>query len=570
VDLSAPERIEVSNASTDKAGVLLYNGKPYAVGLLWLTAAQEETAKVLLKQRIKKTGADFYALRTHISQQQGFGWLRKGHRRGMQAAAAVIADQLVGEWHGVFEADNGWWYVQVRSDTLVPNGDRFFTSEEDAYQLFQQEAQLNVWPHSYAPEKWSLTGSTVRELKLANMLDDLATAPLVPTNITSMFGSLFVRNLALVGFIASIVIMMAVIGFTVYSGMQEEITPMPRVPARAASNALIAPKAMANESVSPLQLIKQCGNKLSELYQPLPGWKPQVFSCNPTTASMTWQQNTGTLGDAKDVGFLSWPATVKISFTNRILTALLPVGNLPKLAPSELPTQEDALLYLEQNLQPLGALQVKPVTPPTPPAPVSTDPSIPAPPPPPPPLPYLEISLTSGFGPDRVAPLLTGAGLELLKFEWNMPQSAWQYTLKWTYQRPAPATTNVVAPAANASATPTATPTPTAVPATTAPAGNTGATPATPLMDTPVVSNATNTNEAALGAAPPPVAANGVTPAKQPMANPVTGATLANPIPKDISSKVDEMNTDQTMPAAAPSLPAAAFPSSPSPEGAKP
>ncbi len=569
MDLSAPERLETSNATSDKAGVLLYNGKPYAVGLLWLTAAQEETAKSLLKQRVKKTGADFYALRTHISQQQGFGWLRKGHRRGMQAAAAVIADQLVGEWHGVFEADNGWWYVQVRSDTLVPNGDRFFTSEEEAYHLYQQEAQLNVWPHSYAPEKWSLTGSGVRELKLANMLDELSTTPLVPTNITSMFGSMFVRNLALAGFVASIVIILAVIVFTVLGSMEEEITPMPRS-AATINAALVAPKAMGNESVSPQMLIKQCGNRLSDLYQALPGWKPQVFTCNITNASMTWQQNTGTLGVAKEIGLRNWPRDVKITFNNRILTGSVGVGNLPKLEPSELPTQEDALLYLEQNLQPLGTLQVKPVTPVPPPPPVQTDPTIPPPPPPPPPLPYLEISLISGFGPDRVALLLTGSGLELIQFEWNMPQAAWKYTLKWTYQRPVPARVVPATPAGGAAASP-ATTVPAAASSTITPitpaANNAG--PAT-LNDTPIAPQASSANPAnPLGDAPPPAAANTdkVTPVKQPMANPVTGATLAQPIPQDISSKMDEMNTDQTLPPAAGS---SAFPPMQSTEGTKP
>src|SRR5690606_25551434 len=127
-----------------------------------------ESTKKLLNERIQKTKADFYCHRMHVAQQQGFGWLDKGHRRGMPVAAAMVADQLVGEWHGVFEADNGWWYVQVRSDTITPNGDRFFVSEEDAFHVFQEEAQKNIWPHSYAPEHWRLTDGHTRELSLRN------------------------------------------------------------------------------------------------------------------------------------------------------------------------------------------------------------------------------------------------------------------------------------------------------------------------------------------------------------------------------------------------------------------
>ncbi|MDB5477835.1 MAG: pilin accessory family protein, partial [Alphaproteobacteria bacterium] len=119
-DLAAPtpkRRLSDQMPGTaSAAGVMQFNGKSYAVGLLWFTV-QEDSNKKLLAKRIEKTRADFTCLRQHISQQQGFGWLEKGHRRGMPAAAAMIADQLVGEWHGVFEAENGWWYVQVRSDT---------------------------------------------------------------------------------------------------------------------------------------------------------------------------------------------------------------------------------------------------------------------------------------------------------------------------------------------------------------------------------------------------------------------------------------------------------------------
>jgi hypothetical protein len=433
--LVAPKRTSPETLPPNNSGVLMYNGRAHAVGLLWFTV-QDDTAKELLKQRVSKSKADFYCLRTHVSQQQGFGWLNKGHRRGMPAAAAMIADQLVGEWHGVFEAENGWWYVQVRSDTIVPNGDRFFTSEEEAYQLFQEEASKNIWPHSYAPEKWRLADSHTRELKLGTVLDSLPTAVLMPSNLTASFGSALVRNAVFGGLAAVLALMVFVVLNSLFT------TPPPPSPTPLPVRKVIKPKNLpvpgqTSQSVSPQQLLQQCGDAADQLYVSLPGWKTQTYTCGVGKASLTWQQSNGTLSDARTIGMKTWPQNASVNFNNRIMTVGMILGNLPKLERTELVTQEIALLYLEQNMQPLGALQIKPVTPPAPPIPLppeSSDPNYVPPPPPPPPPSYLEIVFTTGFGPDKIAPLLTVPAMEMSELQWDVSAAKWQYKLKWTIQ----------------------------------------------------------------------------------------------------------------------------------------
>ena len=436
MNLSAPKRLPHESSPSEK-GVLVYNGRSYAVGLLWFTV-QEENAKDLLKQRISKSKADFYCPRTHVSQQQGFGWLHKNHRRGMQAAAAMIADQLVGEWHGVFEAENGWWYVQVRSDTITPNGDRFFTSEEEAYNLFQEEAVKNIWPHSYAPEKWHINESNTRELKLGNFLDGLSNTVLMPANLTASFGSTAVRNMVFGALLFVFILMVFVAVKTLFV----EPVPIPQspVPMRVVANPSTPKLAEPNQSVSPQQLLQQCGEAADQLYIGIPGWISKSFTCAPGKASMAWQQNSGTLSSAKTIGMSLWPKTASVNFLNRILTVNLSLGNLPKLERSELVPQETALLYLEQNMQPLGALQVKPVIPPAPPVQNNAAANPNAPPPVPKPS-YLDINFTTGFGPEKIAPLLSAPALEMTQLLWDVTQAKWEYKLKWTIQAIKPATT---------------------------------------------------------------------------------------------------------------------------------
>lgn len=415
--------------------VMMFDGRAFAVGLLWLTV-QDDGERNLLQERIKKTKADFYCQRMHIAQQHGFAWLEKGHRRGMPAAAAMVADQLVGEWHGVFEADNGWWYVQVRSDTIMPNGDRFFASEEDAFQVFQEEAQKNIWPHSYAPERWRLTDTQTRELSLRNLLDDLTTTTLIPTNLTAMMGSALIRNVVLACILLCVLVMGGVVVHTI-TKPPPEIQPS-RV--RTTQTAQLAkPKKNLLEIISPQQLVQQCGKAADQLYQPIAGWVTEQFVCSAGKASMTWRQGTGSLGAARDAGAGRWPSDAVITVKDRQMTVHVLLGNLPKLEAQNLVPQETALLYLEQNLQSLGSLNVKPVTPrPKKEQPASrsarnrnTVPVVEAPEPS-----YLDIKFNSGFGPDHVASLLQVPGMELVNVQWRIPQAVWQYDLKWIYDMP--------------------------------------------------------------------------------------------------------------------------------------
>lgn len=412
-------------------GVMIYEGRPYAVGLLWFTV-QEDTEKSLLSQRVKKTHADFYTLRAHISQQHGFGWLDKGHRRGMAAAAAMVADQLVGEWHGVFEADNGWWYVQVRSDTVTPNGDRFFTSEEEAFHLFQEEMQKNVWPHTYAPEKWRLADSHIRELSLKNLLDDFTTSTLTPTNVTAMFGSAATRNIVLGGLIAAFALMALIMSFTYLGNLGAQAVVESTAPVRTVQKPKTPPR-QPLKIVSPPQFLQQCGQAAEQLYQALPGWMATEFNCRKGTASFAWQQAGGTLRAAREAGAPHWPANTTINLNNRIMIVTMKLDDLPTIVDPILIGQDRALMYLEQKLQPLGALKLKPVTPVTPPAPARSAFGGAPLPPPPPPSPYLEIELLSGFGPEKIASLLTEPGLELEHVQWKLKSAVWQYKLKWTH-----------------------------------------------------------------------------------------------------------------------------------------
>jgi len=189
-------------------GVMLYEGKKYAVGLNWLVGDDAGNNSLALK-RAKAFKADFYCVRANVVSQHGFGYLKLGHRINMPVPASVLADVLVGEWHGVFAADNGWWYVAVHADNIAPTGDLFFTSEEEAYNFFVAESKTYRWPRAYAPASWNLSDST-SEIPLNKILNEGSSPTLKPVTTDAIFSGRRNRNLAVVGVL--ILIMLLLVG----------------------------------------------------------------------------------------------------------------------------------------------------------------------------------------------------------------------------------------------------------------------------------------------------------------------------------------------------------------------
>ncbi len=437
------------NHSSSQPGVLLHLGKPYAVGLLWFTVQEQSDPKALLQQRLQKTKADYHCLRTHISQQQAFGWMSKGHRRGMPVAAAMVADQLVGEWHGVFEADNGWWYLQVRSDTITPNGDRFFLSEEEAFRTFQAEMRTNAWPHAYAPAKWNMNEANVRTLELKSVLDDLATTTLVADNITAIFGGTTRRNLIVGGLITTLVLMGGFAAYTITKEPDPIVLPASKItkPVKPIP-ALEPPKEDSVEIIPVQQLLSACTTALAHLYTPIPGWTSTNFVCKPQLANMTWQQSFGSLTQARETGKAHWPQNVGIVYSNKQMTVSMPLAQLPKVEQSDLLPQEAALLYLEENIQSKGQVRVEPVVPQAPKAPprTATTATLLLPKSVTQPLPYLNVSVVTGFSPEYMEALSHAKGISLSQIQWAVPTGVWTYDFNFLHARakvvpaPTPAT----------------------------------------------------------------------------------------------------------------------------------
>jgi hypothetical protein len=355
-------------------GVLVFGGRRYAVGLHWLTTP-DEAEQSLVYKRAKAMNADFFCNRTFVSQS-GFGFLSKGHRMGMPAAAAVAADTLVGEWHGMFSAENGWFYVAVHADTIAPEGDRFFESEEEAYNFYLEQANGYNWPKSYAPEAWNIKDSD-GEVSLDKILDDVSTTSLKPANLDGVFSGKRNKSIAFMGLVFFIIlVLLSFFAQTLLPGLipdQRSLTG----PAIEVADILSAPPQEPEKKVDPITLaienfslpkpsavVDICMEGFADLTVSLPGWDLTTMRCRNTMVEAIWQQDSGTLETIKNY-VDQFPFGVNRTYgAQGDFLASRVIGNLNKYNEKvNLAEREQVLFALNNRFGKIGRLQVEDIVP---------------------------------------------------------------------------------------------------------------------------------------------------------------------------------------------------------------
>lgn len=430
-------------------GVLLHNGKKFAVGMTWLTSDDDIDTK-LAKDRARKMPADFYAMRTQVTTQQGFGSLLLGHRMGMSAGASLASDMLVGEWHGVFTADNGWWYIAVHADAIAPDGDKFFVSEEQAFQYFQEQAADYKWPRTYAPESWSIADANSL-ITLDKLLDDSDRAAILrPVNLNALFGGRRQKAVALMAMGAFIAFfLVALVAPTLFSAERPDLNAMVRNRLKVPSQIVAPPPLPQGEAfeiaalsglnaVQPSILINMCANSFARVALPLPGWDMTSAVCIANNQQapkvlLSWQQRTGSLDTIK--AYLSqFPEGVDVKFNgSNQISAEGAVGDLANIVkPLELGQREQVLQQLHDRFGSLGRLAIRDINPPKPPVKRGVG-GLSAQEEAPPPPPYLELKLTTQSPPNIVAGYFDVSGLKVQTVQWNKRNGIWTYDAEIQY-----------------------------------------------------------------------------------------------------------------------------------------
>lgn len=422
---------------------MLHNGKKYAVGLMWLTATSEDS-KNLVKERARKSKADYYCIRSGAATQHGLGSLKKGHRVNQSVAAAMVADVLVGDWHGVFRADNGWWYVKVHSDVIAPDGDVFFESEEDAYNHFMTNHEGRVWAHAYAPPEWDVPSIT-KNLILDEVIDNIPAPRLIAANMDAQFGGTKNKNVAIVTFLLVVTVSMAVLLGPTLWGILFPAPPV-RIEKPIQKNtkkqettlqlpgelnelpSLEAPDPDVFKAVKPSAFVLSCGETAAQLVQAIAGWDLMGVQCDPKTVQVKWKENKGTLNNVRESVSDLLQKGASMNLNKKDLTLSLPFPTLPDYEQNNFLNTASAVLLLESRFLNVGGLKIEPITPPPPPPPTEYQKRkgiIPKQEPP-----YLNIAVSSNLSPKVLGNYFDVKGLWLLSIQWDFPSSLWVYEAK--------------------------------------------------------------------------------------------------------------------------------------------
>lgn len=418
-------------------GVMIFNGKKYAVGLFWLVT-DELAGSSLAKKRAKSAKADFFCMRDSVISQHGFGRLSQGHKMGMPSAGAETADMMVGEWHAMFRADNGWWYLAVHGDAIAPNGDRFFESEEEAYNYFMEQTAAYKWPRIYAPADWDVPNVTA-ELFLERILDQGPATNLKPVTLDALFVGR--RNKVIAGFgfliLFGIIFLVSLLPNLILSNLQEP-PPIMSVAEMNLGEVKAPPKPKQVEKVvegitkvelpRPSTVIAACGESISRIVRPLPGWEIVTANCDGNRATVRWRENGGSLSLLlKNTGI--FPKGSIARFESGLFIVSVPVPDKSQFMDETTPLENrEAQLVINNRLGGAGSLTMRYVQPPAPQP--ETGISIREQEPPKAPPAFLDVKFSTETSPQTIASYFDVPGLDLQSMEWNFQSATWTYQAK--------------------------------------------------------------------------------------------------------------------------------------------
>jgi len=167
-------------------GVARVGGRLFASGLFWQSAPNQSVAQKKAIELSKEPGidADLFCLRKSDPVQFGLCRGQNGITSGMQSIATLLAASIPGTWIGVFRADEGWIYVSVRKDAIMPDGDAFFIDEEAAHTRLINDLSLGGWDKVFAPSAWGIADA--QEQKLIDLVAGMKGVPLRPTKASPL------------------------------------------------------------------------------------------------------------------------------------------------------------------------------------------------------------------------------------------------------------------------------------------------------------------------------------------------------------------------------------------------
>ena len=136
------------------------DGQTYATSLFWqpLQNQEEPLTEVTEASEGILEGADLYCIKPGKAPQFGICVSQEGYKSGQVVAAIALSTALAdrSSFIAVFKVSSGWWYICVRNDIILSDGDMLFLKEEDARNQFESMLAVPDWGRKIAPPEWGI------------------------------------------------------------------------------------------------------------------------------------------------------------------------------------------------------------------------------------------------------------------------------------------------------------------------------------------------------------------------------------------------------------------------------
>ena len=427
VETQAPDLTEPTHTI---GGTVTVDGQKFAVGLMWQPVQNTDDPVPEIRETMEsEPEADLYCLRQTIAPQYGVGKSVLGHQDGMPSLAASVASGLAQyeSFCGVFQVEEGWWFVAVRNNLILAEEDVLFATEEEAQRAYSSMMAVPDWDACIVPEHWNIDGT--QQIPLSELVSKGRKVRLQEINAARKTQFLMLIAFLIIVALAILIYLLVGLWRSVFPPQTIQSAPAPQV-IQAVAPVPEKPKPW-EKMVSTQDLIEACWKDLYQIKSiSFPGWRLGMISCTKDGLTTSWSK-TG------KEGLLSWirfgieqyqftDLAVDVSGTTATGTVTfvgLPVvASLPTLTPQQL--REDLQEIQEKTGLNLQYGQQTLLDPPNRPD-GSRPPNQKS-------YTYFSFSTTSDYTPwEWIKFFEKFSGFELLKIEYNPSNDT---TTKWKYE----------------------------------------------------------------------------------------------------------------------------------------
>ncbi len=290
------EEPQVNTVDRNWGSSFTLGGVEYATSLFWQPMQNYSEYQKEIKEAANSIleGADLFCIKGGKTPQFGICVSFEGYKHGEVVAATAMLSALPNKssFVGVFKVEGGWWYICVRNDIVLSDGDMLYLNEEDAKEQFMAMMAVPDWDGKYAPIEWEIP-----ETENISLEDFLSKGEKIRLQkINALRG---VKLIVIVAGIALVGIWLATTLFDklLFSPPKRPVVVPIKPKVVAAPVVVEVPKPWEN-AMNPKHFAVTCFNGVTKLVGIMtPGWTIGDISCDGSSITTSWK---------RDIGLLFW------------------------------------------------------------------------------------------------------------------------------------------------------------------------------------------------------------------------------------------------------------------------